>query len=455
MKSKIFIIISLLVSLIMWASFANAFDDDWQLQQRQFEMDLQFQQQQFRQMQQELRQQMQFMKQQQFPIEQFGWQVPFGQQMRWQQNVTPIVIDSSLGVSPRSSLLLKNFETAGITNLNDHIELLKTSIDMIRKGLTLNRAQFGPNTITAPSGQLVWTVKPIETTSTEFLRGVSTGLHFLGALLRDWDMMEKGSWSVLRSHSLEAVGSYGISEVRNFAKNYIKSLGSEFRSPIIGFTAKLTYGLPEFTKAASLWIGSGSITPAVKSSALRGIGYEVAGLMWGNAGTTALYFGEKISNYIATSLAMPQARSIIKQEYAKYVNQCQSKGLPVQNMIDRFGAEYLRGFGYGADIRGMPINRLIDLGTSRIEQVGFTRQSRLFDPDTGATTTTRQWSMTTRETTIPNLNVTPNWVLPQSNWNSIIGSQPNWSSIVGSPISSFTNPMNSFTNPMNNFKPLR
>lgn len=94
--------------------------------------------------------------------------------------------------------------------------------------------------------------------------------------------------------------------------------------------------------------------------------------------------------------------------------------------------------------RIIPIDSQIDLGSSRITRSGFLRETQItttpttamerfmlklypvgsyFDPMTSTGTTTRQWSVTTREITTPNMNTTSNWTLPQQSWNM---PQQNW-----------------------------
>lgn len=95
--------------------------------------------------------------------------------------------------------------------------------------------------------------------------------------------------------------------------------------------------------------------------------------------------------------------------------------------------------------RIIPIDSHIDLGNSRITRSGFLREAQItstpttvmerfmlklypvgsyFDPMTSTGTTTRQWSVTTREITAPNVNTMSNWSIPEQSWSV---PQQNWS----------------------------
>jgi len=409
----ILILVVIMTHFAVCVSAAGAFDDNWmELQQQmlkqqldqlrqdlklqqqllkqkldQQRQDLKMQQQQFRQ---ELRQRRQDFKLQQetiklgkFQMQQFGLPRSFNSNLyivtNFSRLITAPTIDPII-TSPRSSIPLyrelnspvsqsfrdlrqesstwRSLEAGGLTHIGDHISMFKRSLDLIREGLTYQK--LGPDVIMAPSRQLMWKVSPIDTPSVTILRGLSTGLHFGGALIKDWDMMEKGSWRWSRSYTWDAAGSYGLSEVRKFANIYVNSLGNELKSPMIRFATKWTYGLPDTVQAFSSQLGRRSFTPNIDelTNYLDSIHTTLAGRLWGPAGATifkaAAITGRFITYPQFESLAMRDVRKQVLNDYSILRNSWEANSLPIKSMAKVYGAENLRRMGFGSDITGLP-----------------------------------------------------------------------------------------------------
>jgi len=485
--------------LVIGTSVAGVFDDDlMKLQQEQFELDRQLRQEQFKLQQfqhdqfrldpqlirgqfNQMRQYRDSMKlQQQFQFQQQLTQGQFKQlQAPWQWDTVQTRIDSVPRIPIQSSQRWRSFEAAGLTHLSDHTAMFKRSTDLIRQGLS--RPGLGPDTIAAPSGQLVWANRPVTTGTVEFLRGVSIGLHFGAALTRDWETMQKGNWSFPRSYTLEAAGTYGLGEIRNFARTRITTLGRGLNSPVTTFAAKWTYGLPDLAKGISSQIGRGSLRPNIyeTTSYIEAVGMTAAGYAGGPPGAilfkASATYGRFATYPLFESIAMAGVRRQVLHDYSILRNSWEARGLPVQSLSEVYKPKYLRSIGFSSDITGLlpikqrpnffgnqqttfrqvrstPLNQLSNLNNTRIEQRGFLRETRvistptnafdrlliqtgfqtpntLFDFKTGSTMVTRQWSITTSTISTPSMSVTPQWSIPQPKWNNFTNTQPKWNTI--------------------------
>lgn len=466
-----------LICLLVGVSVSYAATDDWtKLYDQQFKIQQQLMEQQLRQQQQELRQQLQLMQQQlKFATAQFKvHQQPIGQQMLWQQNITPIISDSPTMISTQSSLSWRSLEAAGLTHFSDHAKMFKRSIDVMREGLT--HYQLGPDTIISPSGQLMWEVKPIKTTSGEFLRGLSTGLHFGAALINDWDIMVKGGWNPLQSYSLEAIGVYGISEVSRRARVRVTSLGSDLKSPITTFAARWTYGLTEAVKGVSSQVGRQSFSPNINeiTNYLDSIGMTAAGYAYGSVGANMFKAAAQFGRFITYPLF----------EYSVF----KIRGLPSKSLTELYGMQFKQinmslpnspfriqqtqfisdriitfseSMNFGNVSSGIINERqIIAVSTNPLDRflikANILSPNSFFDPNTSTITRNRQWSVTTREITTPYMPSNwslpqqnwslpqQTWSLPQQNWNYNSGFQTNWNNFNTNNFSNYNwnNPTN-------------
>ena len=379
--------------LMLWASTAIAFDDDLvKLQEQRFKL----------------------------------------QQQVWKQD-SKMLVNTSQTLLPQSSVRWRSFEAGGLTHLSDHAAMLKNSVDLIKEGLS--GKGVGPDILATGSGQLVWARRPAITDSSEFLRGISLGLHFGGALTRDWETMQKGGWAFPSSYTLEALGEHGFSEIQRSARMWVNTPGSVLNTSTALFVARWTYGLPDATKAL---FSSNMPIDQRTALAIDSVSQTAAGYVWGPAGAKAAkaigVTGRIITYPLFEAPFMIAAGQPVRSPFEIWTQELKTLRLgsggtgtsSLPRMPNLLGVQQTRF----ESVSAIPINSSVDFGGHRMEQSGFIRETRiietptnvldralvstnlispsfLIDPMTSTRIVTRQSSIITREIVSPSANTLP------------------------------------------------